>query len=289
MRSFNIYEVITQRFIEQLENGVIPWRKPWTGTRNGAYSRCSKRPYSLLNQMMLGKPGEWLTYRQISQLGGCVKNGERSSMVVYWNIQTVPDEDDADNIKRIPILRYYKVFHIDQTTGIKPLELEEINAILEPNRDAETVIRNYIAKTGVAFNVKLLDNAFYDPKQDSITIPCMEQYLDVAEYYSTAFHEITHSTGHKDRLDRLVSSAFLRDRNKYAKEELVAEIGSASLCNLCGVETPSTFENSAAYIQSWINALKGDKYLIVSASGKAQKAVDFILKDTQEDLENENN
>ena len=289
MSKFNIYEVITQRFIEQLENGVIPWRKPWTGTRNGAYSRYSKRPYSLLNQMLLGKSGEWLTYRQITQLGGFVNEGERSSMVVYWNMLTVPDEEDADRTKSIPILRYYKVFHIDQTTGIKLLDLEEIDVILEPNRDAETVIQNYIAKTGVAFNVKVSDEAFYDPKQDSITIPCMEQYSSVSDYYSTAFHEITHSTGHKDRLDRLVDGAFLRDRNKYAKEELIAEIGSASLCNLCGVETPEVFENSAAYIQNWINALNGNKHLIVSASSKAQKAVDFILNDKQEDLENENN
>ena len=175
------------------------------------------------------------------------------------------------------------VFHIDQTTGIKPLDLEEMNVILEPNRDAETVIQNYIAKTGVAFNVKVSDEAFYDPKQDSITIPCMEQYSSVSDYYSTAFHEITHSTGHKDRLDRLIDGAFLRDRNKYAKEELIAEIGSASLCNLCGVETPEVFENSAAYIQNWINALNGNMHLIVSASSKAQKAVDFILNDKQED------
>lgn len=89
--------------------------------------------------------------------------------------------------------------------------------------------------------------------------------------------------------DRLVDGAFLRDRNKYAKEELIAEIGSASLCNLCGVETPEVFENSAAYIQNWINALNGNMHLIVSASSKAQKAVDFILNDKQEVLENENN
>ncbi len=87
----------------------------------------------------------------------------------------------------------------------------------------------------------------------------------------------------------MVDGAFLRDRNKYAKEELIAEIGSASLCNLCGVETPEAFENSAAYIQNWINALNGNRHLIVSASSKAQKAVDFILNDKQEDLENENN
>ena len=115
--------------------------------------------------MLLGKSGEWLTYRQITQLGGFVNEGERSSMVVYWNMLTVPDEENADRTKSIPILRYYKVFHIDQTTGIKPLDLEEMNVILEPNRDAETVIQNYIAKTGVAFNVKVSDEAFYDPKQ----------------------------------------------------------------------------------------------------------------------------
>ena len=276
MNNFNIYSAVTQRIIEQLEEGTVPWRRPWTGTRNGAYSRVMKRPYSLLNQLLLGKPGEWLTYNQIIKLGGFVNKGAKSSIVVFWKPIVIKD-DDEEKKKTIPMLRYYHVFHIDQTTGIKPLDLEEEMAILTPCEDAEAVINNYISKSGVSFHTKVSNRACYEYSSDTITVPIMEQYTDTGDYYSTVFHEIVHSTGHKDRLDRPINGAYLKDKDKYAKEELVAEIGAAALCNTCGIETPNAFGNSVAYIQSWLKALKKDDRLIVHASGQAQKAVDFIL------------
>ena len=111
----------------------------------------------------------------------------------------------------------------------------------------------------------------------AITVPAIEQYTDIADYYSTVFHEMVHSTGHKDRLNRLVKGALLNDRDRYAKEELVAEIGAAALCHNCNVETPDAFENSAAYIKSWLEALENDERLVFKASSKAEKAVDYIL------------
>ena len=276
MSDFNIYSAVTQRIIEQLEEGTVPWRKPWTGTRNGAYSRVMKRPYSLLNQLLLDKPGEWLTYKEIIKLGGFVNKGEKSKIVVFWKPIVIQDEDEEKE-RTIPILRYYRVFHIDQTTGIKPLDLAEELAILTPCEDAEAVINNYIAGSGVSLHTKVSNRAFYEHSSDTITVPIMEQYTDTGDYYSTVFHEIVHSTGHKDRLNRLVKGAFLNDKEKYAKEELVAEIGSAALCNTCGIETPNAFDNSVAYIQSWLKELKKDDHLIVQASGQAQKAVNFVL------------
>ena len=277
MTNFNIFEIITEKIISLLEQGVIPWKKPWTGPRNGAYSRLTKKPYSFLNQMLLGKSGEWLTYRQIIQLGGYVNEGEKSSIVVFWKLLRVRDEENEDEVKTIPVLRYYRVFHINQTTGIKPLSIEEELEILTPCENAENVIAEYISRSGVTLNIKLSDRAFYDPTEDSITIPLMEQYSNEADYYSTAFHEIVHSTGHKSRFDRIGKSSALKHRDEYAKEELVAEIGAAALCHTCNIETPEAFENSAAYIQNWLEVLKNDNRLIVQASSKAQKAVDYIL------------
>ena len=239
--------------------------------------------------MLLGKAGEWLTYRQITQLGGYVNEGEKASIVVFWKILTVKDDNDEEKVKTIPVLRYYKVFHIDQTTGIKPLSIEEEMKILSPCEDAENVINEYISRSGVRLNIKVSDRAFYDPTEDAITIPLMEQFSTEADYYSTAFHEIVHSTGHKTRFDRIGKGSILKQRDMYAKEELVAEIGGAALCHACNIETPDAFENSAAYIQNWLEVLQNDNRLIVQASSKAQKAVDYILNinDIEEDLQHD--
>lgn len=287
MSEFNIYQLITERIILLLTQGVIPWRKPWAGTRNGAYSRHMKKPYSLLNQLLLGKAGEWLTYKQIIQLGGYVNEGEKSSIVVFWKLLRVQDEDDEDKVKTIPVLRYYRVFHIDQTTGIKPLSIEEEMEILSPCEDAEKVIDDYISRSGVSLNIKASNRAFYNPTEDSITILLMEQFSSEADYYSTAFHEIVHSTGHKSRFDRIGKGSVLKQRDEYAKEELVAEIGAAALCHACDIETPDAFENSAAYIQNWLEVLQNDNRLIVQASSNAQKAVDYILNNTKGGSEDE--
>jgi len=119
-------------------------------------------------------------------------------------------------------------------------------------------------------------SAFYRPSTDSITLPHMAQFSATAEYYSTLFHEMTHSTGHKSRLDRLEKTAFF-GTEAYSKEELIAEIGAAALVNHAGLETPESFRNNAAYVQNWLQVLKNDKRFIVSAAGKAEKAVNLIL------------
>lgn len=120
--------------------------------------------------------------------------------------------------------------------------------------------------------------AFYNPSADAVTLPLMDQFFEVSEYYSTAFHELTHSTGHTSRLNRLSKTAHFGNE-EYSKEELVAEIGAAALVNHVGLETPSSFRNSAAYVQSWLKALSNDKRMIVSAAGQAEKAVRLILNE----------
>lgn len=255
--AFDIYAAVTDRIVQQLEKGVVPWRKPWTGVRSGAISGATGKPYSLLNQMLLAKDGEWYTWNQIQALGGKVRKGEKSSMVVFWKQTPVKDEDPAtgEQIERmIPVLKYFNVFHIDQLDGIeaKTIDPETIDPATDTAADA--IIAGYLQRSGVELEHRKGDEAFYSPSVDRVVLPLREQFPSMAEYYSTAFHELTHSTGHSSRLDRISRRAFFGNED-YSREELVAEIGAAALLNHCGIETADSFKNSAAYIQSWLRAL----------------------------------
>lgn len=281
MAKTNVYEMVTERIIAELEKGVIPWEKPWTGVRSGAYNRVSKRPYSLLNQMLLKHTGEYATYKQWQDLGGQVKKGEKSEIVVFWKIfeteETNKDTGEKET-KKIPLLRYYNVFHISQVEGVEPLAPEQLNDEVEPIEEADKIITDYITREHIEFTECRSNEAYYSPSSDRVVVPMKGQYKVINEYYSTTFHELTHSTGHKSRLNRLETGAVAAfGGTEYSKEELVAEIGSASLMNLLGIETVKTFRNSAAYIQSWLQVLRNDNKFIVSASSKAEKAVNYIL------------
>ena len=228
--------------------------------------------------MLLGKPGEWYTFNQIQKLGGKIRKGEKASMVVFWKQMPIKEEDPAtgEKVERmIPVLKYFNVFHIDQTEGItaKVIAPEAIDPATDDAADA--IIADYLQRSGVQLEHRQGDEAFYSPSRDRVVLPLREQFQDMAEYYSTAFHELTHSTGHSSRLDRISRRAFFGSED-YSREELVAEIGAAALLNHCGIETGSSFKNSTAYIQSWLRALRNDKKMIVSASGATAKAFELI-------------
>ena len=281
--SKNVYEMVTERIIEELEKGRIPWQRPWTGVRSGAYNRISKKPYSLLNQMLLGKSGEWASFKQWTELGGHIRKGEKSSFVTFWKVQEIEEikEDGTKEIKQIPLLRYYNVFHISQVEGVEPLDMETLNTT-EPIETAEKIFKDYVTREGIRVEQTASNEAYYSPTFDLIHLPLIEQFTRAEEYYSTAFHEATHSTmkenrcnRQEDRKGKLVAFG----SEEYSKEELVAEIGSANILNLLGIETDHSFQNSTAYIQSWIKALRNDVKMIVSASSKAEKATKYILNE----------
>ena len=281
MAKANVYEMVTNRIIAELEKGKIPWEKPWAGVRNGAYNRITKRPYSLLNQMLLQHRGEYATFKQWQDLGGHIRKGEKSEIVVFWKIfeskETDPDTGEIE-VKKIPLLRYYNVFHISQVEGVEPLAPEQLNDEVEPIEAGDKIITDYINREHLNFIECKSNKAYYSPTNDTVVVPLKEQYSMINEYYSTTFHELTHSTGHKDRLNRLQSGAVASfGSENYSKEELVAEIGSATLMSIAGIETPKTFRNSTAYIQNWLQVLRNDNKFIVSASSKAEKAVNYIL------------
>lgn len=272
----SIYEMITERVIAQMEKGIIPWERPWFGMPDGAYNRVTRKPYSLLNQMMLDKEGEWASFKQWQSAGGKIKKGEKGSPVVFWKI-TPMEKENEDGTKTqyvVPILRYYNVFHISQVEGVEAKE-KPLTENRDPIPEAEELFRSYLAREKIAVNEIIGNKAFYSPMSDSITLPKREQFPKLEEFYGTAFHEVVHSTGHESRLDRLSKEAHFGNE-EYSKEELVAEIGSAAILAQLGIETNHTQKNNIAYLQSWIRALKDDVRLLVSAAGKAEKAVDYI-------------
>ena len=270
----NIYEEITNRMISEMEQGIIPWQKPWMAA-GSAISHTTGKPYSLLNQMLLGRPGEYATFKQVQQEGGYVRKGEKASMVVFWKWIDQEDEETGE-VKQIPFLRYYNVFHISQCEGIVAKHMQTNLNPASADATAEAIIKGYVDREGVRMEHVEGDRAFYRPSADTITLPLLKQFKETAEYYGTAFHEMVHSTGHTKRLNRLDATAFFGSES-YSKEELIAEIGAAALVNHAGLETAKSFRNNAAYVQNWLTVLKNDKRFIVSAAGKAEKAVDLIL------------
>lgn len=279
----NVYEIITERICEQLEKGAIPWRKPWRydhkNNVRGATNLISKKAYRGVNAFMLAvmpySSPYWVTFKQAQGMGGSVRKGEKSTPVVFWKQLEINEtgEDGSKNKKRIPLLRYYNVFNVEQCEGVKdpsavplPVDAPPFNPIAE----CEAIVggmpkRPHISHTG--------GKAFYNPLFDSVTMPAPERFDSSAEYYSTLFHELTHSTGHTSRIGREFGAAF--GNEQYAKEELIAELGAAFLCGVAGIEQ-TLIENSAAYIANWLKQLKKDDKLIVCAAAAAQRSADYI-------------
>lgn len=288
--AFDIYAAITDRIIAELEKGIIPWTKPWAGTGDGPIKHTTGKPYSLLNQFLLGKPGEYLTYKQAQAEGGNVKKGAKGRMVVFWKMLQTTKKDSSGDVVRdsnglpvakvVPILKYYTVFHIDDCEGIKAKWTEpDTQNDVQPIEAAQAILDGYLAREHIPLISEKGNRAFYRPADDEIHLPLMEQFTDTIGYYDTAFHEATHSTGHPKRLNRISIGTNIAafGSEDYSKEELVAEIGSCGIMHQLGLETVQSFRNNAAYIQSWLRALKNDKRMIVSAAGKAEKAIALIL------------
>ena len=271
----NAYTMVTEKILSMMENGIIPWRKPWTGGMNRAWSGSDGHAYSFLNQIMLeGVAGEYITFNEAKKRGGSVRRGEKGHKVYFYTMVT-PKEDQGkpeEEQRHIPFLSVSTVFHVAQCDGVEQKFHNDGAYEFTENAMAQQIADAYIQRAGLAYCPANVDQAYYDPAADRVLTPQTTQFADSGEYYSTLFHELIHSTGHKTRLDRLDGH---RDIEKYSLEELVAEIGAASLCATCGIETP--MENSVAYIQNWMKALRNDPKMIVIAAARAEKAVRYIL------------
>ena len=276
MMGFDLYQTITDRIIVEMEKGTVPWQRPWRCS-SGAISHVTGKPYSVLNQLMLPQTGEYVTFKQALAEGHPVRKGEKSHMVFFFKIVENKDRDTGE-ISSVPFLRYYSVFQISQCEGMRPRFAVSVQneQQLQPDAMAEQIIHDYVRRSGVKLTVTNSNEAYYQPSQDQIVVPELSQYTCVSEYLSTLAHECVHSTGHPSRLNRITNMASFGSET-YSKEELVAEFGAAYIVNCTGLETEASFRNSAAYIQNWLEVLKNDKRFIVSAAGKAEKAVRMIL------------
>jgi len=286
----DVYADVTATITEMLEAGVVPWRKPWNAAGCLPLSMSTGRPYRGINPFLLSVAGAgltspwWGTYGQIAKQGGQVRKGEQSTLVVLWRTgsKTVENDDGEEETKAWATLRHFRVFNALQADGLddkwlrRPLAPgEEEAGPIDPIEAAETLLESYVAEGptlghgGVA--------AFYSPIRDHIQLPPRDAFVSPEAYYSTAFHEATHSTGHASRLGRegVVEGHRFGDA-LYAAEELVAEMGAAMACGIAGIDQADTLPSSAAYIANWLKVLRDDPKMVVRAAAAAQKAVDLI-------------
>ncbi|MBN2489129.1 MAG: DUF1738 domain-containing protein [Methanosarcinaceae archaeon] len=271
--SNKVYEIITEQIVEQLEKGIVPWHKPWSSETRMPLNASTNKHYNGINIMLLASQGRynpyWCTYRQCADLGGNVNRGEKGTMVIFWKISELQDPTDPGKMKKSAILRYYKVFNIEQTS----LAEDERFAVPANNHDpieaCEGIVKMYPNKPEIVVG----DKAAYRPYDDTVIIPDVRRFEDINEYYSTLFHELVHSTGHESRLARPIKNSF--GSEDYSKEELIAEMGNCFLCGIAGI-APAIIDNSAAYIRSWISKLQKDSKLVVMTASKAEKAAKYI-------------
>jgi antirestriction protein ArdC len=280
--SDRVYEIVTERICELLEAGTVPWHQPWNPELGMPRSLSTGKLYRGINVWLLGSSMYaspwWGTYKQIGEHDGQDRKGERSTLVVFWKQtkRTVVDEQTGNETERKGFsLRYYRVFNAEQCEG---LVLPDLPADLhdhDPIEAAESIVDGYVDGPGPRLLIGG-DRACYSPSQDLLRVPGREAFETREEFYSTAFHEMTHSTGLATRLARkdLLEFHSFGDAS-YSREELVAEMGASMLSGLAGIDQV-TLPNSAAYLAHWVKVLKGDSRLVVTAAAQAQRAADFI-------------
>lgn len=288
----DVYEIINNKICALMEQGQIPWKMCWSkGKIHLAVSHTTGKEYSFLNNLLIAADdgewphGEYLTFKQALAEGGSVKPGAKGHFITFWSFPEKKEiqEDGTEKIVKSsrPILRYYYVFEVSQCTGIKrkyPNIEPEVKEGVSPIEAAEEVIKNYYSREGVKLNICVSNKAYFRPSTDEVVCPLMGQFENEAEYYSTLFHETTHSTGIETRLNRYKKGDHDPfGSEEYSKEELVAEMGAAYSLGRLGIESDFTVKNSAAYLQNWLEALRNDKHLFVCACSRAEEAVKFIF------------
>jgi len=293
---------VTDTIISLLEEHQDSWDKPWIGVDcDNDYARnpATQNYYRGINQIILGftmirkgyHRNEWSTFNQISSLNGSVIKGQKSTPIIFYKTAYI-DQDKkyykpetvknmsfnqvhAKGIEAIPILKIYRVFNLAaQTEG-----LDEHYYKIEPQGELkdfekDEAAENLIRATGATIIERRSNRAYYDRASDSIVLPMRDQFKGLKEhFYATALHETVHWTGHPERLNREFGERF--GDSVYAKEELIAELGSAFLSAHLGFT--QTITNNASYINSWLGIMKKDEKAIIAASAAAQKAADYII------------
>ena len=277
----NVYDIITERILKKLEEGTVPWRKPWQGGDAGIPRNVETGyPYRGINAFMLAAAGYaspyWLTFRQAKRRGGTVRKGEHGTLVVFWKWRDPENrEDGGEDQRAVPILRYYRVFNVEQCDGVSiPVTSLAPQRAFAPIARCEEIVERMPDAPRLEHG---RTHAAYLPARDTVLLPARNAFESEAAYYATLFHELAHATGHARRLARpAVMDAASFGSHAYSKEELIAEMGATFLCGHADIEA-ATLESAASYIDGWIRVLRGDGRLVVQAAAHAQRAADFIL------------
>jgi antirestriction protein ArdC len=296
----HVYDKITNRIIHALEAGTVPWQRPWGVSHGWPRSMATGKRYQGANVLMLGMTSEergygspwWGTFRQIAALGGHVMKGQSEqnglgATIVFFAERREREGEEIDvrtgELARIAytVARAFQVFNASQCEGL-PERFYPQPGSGETLAEPQAVLDGYLTHGGPQLDHVPIDRVHYTPHNDRILLPLRTQFRTPGHYYGTAFHEAIHSTGHPSRLDRPGIAQFDHfGSDQYAMEELAAEMGAAMLLTETGLDAPNLYDNSAAYVQSWLDTLKGDRNLVISGASQAYKAVELITSPDQ--------
>lgn len=278
-----IFKHVTDKIIEQLQNGNVVWKQPWAN--NGPpMNLISKRPYNGINLLLLAMAGYaspyWLTEKAVVKLRGKIKSNESPHEVFFWRIQrseisTDKSEGEQQKARSNIFYKTFQLYNIEQCEGLEYKIPSYVKHAFSPIKACETIVKNMPMCPIVE---EKFPGAYYMPIFDLINMPPKILFEKTAEYYATLFHEIVHSTGHKKRLGRhgKMRDVFESQHHAYSQEELVAEIGAGFLCAFSGIEN-KILENTSTYIKSWLRCFKRKRRIFFFAAAQAQMAVNYIL------------
>jgi antirestriction protein ArdC len=289
MSNTKTYEYVAERLIKMMESeGKLIWHKDWTDAeapRNGKSGRVYEGFLNLLMTWGRYKSPCWYTINNLNELGGRIKPEETKNwtLITFWTMlrkktgkkKVNAEGVEVDEIETIPLLKYFRVWNYEQCTGL-PAPKIEAHA-----HQKVTAVEDLMSKLPEQPNIQYggsMNKAYYSPSEDKICMPTMESFKTAGGFYSTRFHEITHWTGHTSRLNRLSPTWF--GSETYSEEELVAEMGAAFLCAICGISNEELDKNSAAYLQNWLSKLREDKTMLMKAISKSRKAVEYLTNET---------
>jgi antirestriction protein ArdC len=277
----DLYADVSARIVAELERGAAPWIKPWSATPGGntPCNAASNRPYSGCNVVLLWmaqaagyRTPRFLTFKQVLQLGGNVRKGERGTKVYFVKQLQVRDQgaDESSSTRLVPMMREYTVFNVDQCESLTDSVISGKPMRVRNPGTRDELADDFLSSTGADIR-EGSGEAFYVPSRDFISMPAFGGFKGSDHFYNVAFHELTHWSGHESRLDRDLKNRF--GSRDYAAEELIAELGAAFLCAEFGFDGDI---RSAGYIASWIELLKADKRAFFTACSQASKAADYL-------------
>jgi antirestriction protein ArdC len=279
-----VYEIVTERILKLMEESKsVPWIKPWkSGPALGSTRNLvTDHAYRGINAVLtsFAPTPYFLTFNQAKEIGAHVKKGSVGTPIVYWG--RIGNDDDESEKTRL-FCKYYTVFNALDVEGLPEklkAKLEQFTAPIQEETHAKLeAAESIISKTRADIRFDDQARAFYRPHLDYINVPSLGRFNSPEEFYSTVFHELGHWTGHESRLKRpdLMEANYFGS-HAYSREELTAELTAAFVCSRLNISTENTERNSAAYLNSWLKALKGDPGMIITASQRAQKAAEYIV------------